>query len=283
MRGVFSTWCALGAAAVIFAAEAPPSPLKSRTDSDESLATVKRDFEAIKSAREATGKSSVDLPRLTAPELQTEVRRPAAPKAPAPVKKSANWLVDAVEASKPGARGEQTPEENAGALAFSAETRTENDAGPTQRGKARPTDRKTGQTTETVVNPLTSFMAGWMTPQDLALLRPGMGGPTAAESISRGERPREFAEQSASGVSPGKGSELFATREKAPLVSAAPRVNPFLESIGSPAIAPMRAILPTPSRAPLAPAVEPIPAKSKVPEFAKPPEDEKYFKQLKRF
>ena len=273
----------------MFAAEAPAPASKSRAESEESLATVKRDFDTIKAAREAAGKSTLDLPRLTAPELQTEARRPAAQKPAMPEKKSANWLVDAIEVNKSGARGERGPQENGERLGLASETRALGEGEPTLPGKARAADRKTGRASETAVNPLTSFMAGWMTPQDLALLRPSLGGPTAAESIARGERPREFLEQPAGGTQPNKGAELFAGREKNLGVPTAPRVNPFLESIGLPAVAPaLRAAPPLATRAPAAPVVvlspvESIPTKSKVPEFAKPPEDEKYFKQLKRF
>lgn len=287
MRGVFSTWCALCGAAV-FAAE-PASPSQSQPDAEASLAGVKRDFAAIKAAREAAGNSTLDLPRLTAPELQAEARRPAVLKTPAPEKKSTNWLVDAIE-SKSGANGVPGQNERDERSGFAREPRAEDEVG-TLRKKAPTVDRKTGRTAETavVVNPLTSFMAGWMTPQDLALLRPSMGGPTAAESIARGERPREFLEQSVSGIQQGKGADIFAGRERAPLSAMAPRTNPFLESIGLPAVAPAVRIGPPPAiaasttNALAPPPVESVSAKSKIPEFAKPPEDEKYFRQLKRF
>jgi hypothetical protein len=148
--------------------------------------------------------------------------------------------------------------------------------------------------TTAVANPLESYLGGWMTPQDYALLKPSL----AQGALPGGGRDpmSPNALQSANGALPGIGGTGAALGISAPAAGLpAPKAkeNPFLQALVTPApavpVPAFGAAMPpaTPAVKPLATAAPPPPpiepAKSKIPDFAKPAEDEKYFKQLKRF
>ena len=150
-----------------------------------------------------------------------------------------------------------------------------------------------------VLNPLTRFLGDWMTPQDYALLRPSLeqagsgGGVRSGDARFSLSGATDFAfDSSLQREIPGG----FAATT--PIPSEQPsRENPFLESLNRTEFTPPAQVAPTPglprvgllpgSTAPVGPtpgnAAVMAPTRPNVPDFPKPGQDEKYFKQLKRF
>ncbi len=295
----------LFAAGMLAAAEPPPAPVRPTPPppAEDSIAAAQRDLQALKAGRMNPEAPRVALPSLTSPDFS--VGTPAMPRPATPTpgsaaarKKSENWLVDAMQprAPRPGDPADRAaprpgdpaaaqatdPDDPAAAgAAAGAETAPRPPRGPaeprlTARERAEPT-----------VNPLTHFMAGWMTPQDFKLLQPTLN-PDRATARGAGE---EFA-----AIVPAAGP----TADRLPLgkspgdaASRAPRENPFLAALG-PAPAPTNAAPPVVAPAPVAPrppvmAAPPPPAPAPagatpgVPAFVKPLDDAKYFKPLKKF
>lgn len=234
-------------------------------------------------------------------------------------KKSQNWLVDAMERE---ARASQARErtsgssrdsrlwrdrnEKSGASSNTAGDelgeRSERTEGALDRdGEAIAASRETraerepAHATPEVNNPLTRFLGEWMTPRDYAMLKPaldeslsGRGSELAGTSpagATLGVSGLSGSDATLSGAGgPGRGREI-------------PRDNPYLQAMqnlpaptgpallaGAPNVTSLPA--PAPVASPRAEAPAPpivVPPKSKIPEFAKPAQDEKYFKQLKRF
>jgi hypothetical protein len=87
----------------------------------------------------------------------------------------------------------------------------------------------------------------------------------------------------------GSALDLSRDAKAAPFALPKPADNPFLQTLNGsgtalPAFVPPPAPASTPANTALAPVpLESAPPKSKIPDFAKPAMDEKYFKQLKRF
>lgn len=148
-------------------------------------------------------------------------------------------------------------------------------------------------------NPLTHFLGDWLTPQDYALLRPSLETTTLGGGVRSGD---------ARFLVPGTTDFALASslqREipggfaaMTPIPSEQPsRENPFLETLNRTEFTPPAQITPTPglprvgllpsSAAPVGPtpgnAAVMAPGRPNVPDFPKPGQDEKYFKQLKRF
>lgn len=278
---------------------------------------ARREFEAVKSARQPGLQPRGDIPRFSVPEMQV----PPGAGAPLPQRspsatdpKSKNWLVEAMEK-----RGE------AGGRGLAPRDRGDREAGT--RGFGQP-DREGGATTgespdheraeskpgSAVSNPLARYLDGWMTPQDYALLKPGI-----ADSITKpgGLAPAVVVKPGAASSSamPSLNSiaESAAASTREPPRRAAPgraQENPYLAALrglgGGPA--PVSAglgggtsgvpVAPGAGRVSLAPTLaaptastslaappppQPAPAKSVIPEFAKPNNDDKLFKPLKRF
>jgi hypothetical protein len=87
----------------------------------------------------------------------------------------------------------------------------------------------------------------------------------------------------------GGANDLMALSRVAP-PAAMTSDNPYLQTLTPPAPNAQVSSLPTANTLPTSPPssvftapAEPPPAQSRIPDFAKPPADEKYFKQLKRF
>jgi hypothetical protein len=145
-----------------------------------------------------------------------------------------------------------------------------------------------------ITNPLNAFLDDWMTPQDFALLKPGLSGR------STGVQPLPDFGLATGGLPSGPPLAAGAFRGADPVPLAAPgdrpgpmRENPFLAALNAP-VANVAAAVQTPRLAHPAqgpatvatPAVQsppsPPPA-SRTPDFARPAAEEKYFKPLKRF
>jgi hypothetical protein len=276
------------------------------TTAESSIATAKQDFEALKSAREAGTPGKAELPRVTMPELQLGAAEPpqpwTAPNSSNPTaRKSESWLLDAME-KKPGApsrtsaRGEKSAtdllpsEKKAGDV---EDARMRDRISTSSRGGADDTANpaETPPSPKAVDNPLTRYMGQWMTPQDYALLQ-----PTLSVAARAGTSPGDFGTalpgSAVDGAAAANLDLAFGPPVNVPPPAPrAPAENPYLAGLSLPANQPPSAstgpaaAAPAPTMPPptlIAPAPEPAPVKSTVPDFVKP-SDEKYFKPLKRF
>jgi len=179
------------------------------------ISNAKRDLELIKAAndpaRRATNPAgaSLPLPEVTVSGSAFEPARTpsAAPTQAQPVpRRGSNWLVDAMSktpsAGRPGSDRELRPgrgERYDSALARGGEISDRDEAEDTARepasgarrvernsdGERTDSDRTNAAPAAPDANPLTRYLGDWMTPRDLALLRPTLeqGRP---ESAARG-------------------------------------------------------------------------------------------------
>jgi len=289
-------WWFFWLAATLVAAE-KPSAESSPAPAEDSIAAARRDLELIKAAKGgATEQPRGGLPQFSGSEIQftptaqPRLAHPLTPAETAAAKKSTNWLVDAMMKKPASATDEKGRLENKSGWE-NAEIRSEN---ATDNRSQEPTfspkaDRQEArQTTEPIVNPLTSFMAGWMTPQDYKLLQSKTAAESAANLVARGEH-------ASTAVFPGAGGALtgLSSVGKPPSNATAqvPRENPFLQDIGVTAATaskplgsiPPPAIVTQTTAKPSIPAPEPPPPRAIAPGVVKPNDDAKYFKPLKRF
>jgi hypothetical protein len=281
----------LAAMAVVASAEERPAP-KPAPPSERGIVEAKRDFDAVKAARGAPAQPSAELPRFATPEFTAGAQAPQSPSARAEAavaakKRSANWLVDAMadKAKKlPGKDGRDATREHDDMVTEADSQQLDT---PAEKEKSAPR-----RSFEPGLNPLDQYLATWMTPQDLALLRPvmrsdpsglpdrldfGLGvpqSPTAGTSQARG------------------GMGLLLSGPTAGGAPGAAHDNPFLQSLmppAQPAVSPLAPMPGASASAPpagslMAPPPNPPPVpKSVTPGFVKPRDDEKYYKQMKRF
>jgi len=281
------------AAVVAFADDKPPEKAKAPI-SDDAITAASRDFQRLKAEHGVpVEQAGLGLPGLATPELQlgngTSTVVIPLPEKPA-VKRSPNWLVDGVmKKPEQGPRGISPPGQERSLDQETRDGESKSDEVRSDGGKPDRSERDKPPGPE--LNPLTRYMAGWMTTQDYALLRPGLSGEVASDVTSRGDpslmafgagSAGDGAKDSLLGISTSQGSP--------PAAMSAPRENPFLQAFVLPP-QPTSAFTP-PSAAEssaaaqrrlVAPAEPPPSEKPKVPEIAKPSDDTKYFKQLKRF
>ncbi len=300
MARLFSIW--LLVATTTLAQETPsPAATKNAPPTEDAIAAAKREFNAIKSTRGALEQSKVELPSVSAPELQTTAPMPRIQSTskldPKAAKKSSNWLVDAM--MKSDERESRNPRESTseatrrGRVSDAIDDTTDplSETDPRQSASKDQDLPMAEKRVGPEFNPLTRYMAGWMSPQDYALLKPGMDGAAAASLTSRGDPslPSVGADLSLLGDT-GSALDLSTSAKAAPFALPKPADNPFLQSLNlsggtmPPAFAPPPA--PASASAPAGPApvqAEVAPPRSRIPDFAKPATDEKYFKQLKRF
>lgn len=301
-------------------AAAQEQPVDIRTSDTQvardGLADAKRELDAIRALRDPAQPPRPDSPRVGAPEWHgpsggapAPALRPARPVAPET--KSANWLVDAMQASAKdrerhsGDRSLPSPKSPRRDRALESAER--DPRRPTVEGLTEGTARRDAERTANererdravdvdpaaVINPLTRYLEDWMSPQDLALLAPGAMAPGKAgvDSLA-GLRPGD----ATGGVAPPAGVGFDAAFGLRPPAAASiappPRENPFLQSLAPPAAGPPsglaapKPISPPPAISAPAAALNPAPAANpppRTPDFARPADDEKYFKPLKRF
>jgi hypothetical protein len=299
MRRLVRILLLVGAAAVGRAADEPAPPAKAAASDESSISSAKRDFDSIKAARDEALHPKSDLPRLSVPELQTGTPAPRAPGTDPANElrnkaKSPNWLVEAMEKGKTEARGRNSKntagKDSDPAEAWSADKPALTDLSGAEPKRGKTADSAERRESEPPPNPLAPYLAGWMTAKDYALLKPaanGNAGATTAITVP--------------GVSPAAVGDSIATsrpetrlplRGEGPAGLPPPSENPFLAALNLPSPAP--AALPTaipPAAVPSVPAApalryEPAPAPPpavRVPDFARPANDDRYFKPLKRF
>ncbi|MEY2879943.1 MAG: hypothetical protein RLZZ15_2323 [Verrucomicrobiota bacterium] len=262
---------------------------------EDALAAAKREFGSLKATRvQANEKTSAPDIGLTGLRTEPSATRPAPlgrGAADAAAKKNANWLVDAMAAKEPMPGASRDPK-----------TAAETDKGLPGRGtlpglrSAQTLDPRTSASTtekknEAFANPLNGYMAGWMTPRDFEILRPGLEAAQATAEFRSMEkapdvfnRPSDVSLGESANRSPGMTVEIRPANARAE--------NPYLQFVAPAAAAnlppprPAFAVAP----APVANVVPPVradalpsPVGAPIPDFVKPRTDEKYFKQLKRF
>lgn len=322
-------WAACGlpllALAVARGAETPapsaPPARPAATESEAPLQSARRDFEAVKAARDPVqaGARPAGPGLITLPDFQpgpgSATLRPGKSgnekqKTP-PGVRSPTWLLDAMEKEAKQAKGNPDPRAN-----LRRERKTDTGLAPAPEDEelgARETrataeaaataEAKAADDTETrrtpAENPFDRFLAGWMTPGDYALLRgtvkadasgPGdaPAGPGAGGAVAGGLAADLAALSGVGGGDTGRGPGA----PGGPITGAGlPRENPFLQqfeqlelrNVREPALL---AAPPAPGPAPATfnpPPLPPPAARPVIPDFAKPERDEKHFRQLKRF
>jgi len=294
MRLLFALSLAFAATAAVAAdgdgAEEKPAAVPA--SEGDAIAGAKRDFEAMKASRAGMAQPKDATPRVSLPGLHTAPAEPA-PWAPAgtvaPEAKPDNWLVDAMEK---------------GADVRRPRSRADRDhAQRGSEGKLRPDNRPDGgerpafaeinlRENDPTLNPLTRFLSGWMTPRDYVLLQPALGGIPAAPASGYSEvNPLPLSGGRPSQTELGESDFRLKGRDTFHAGRLPQPVNPYLPqpppSGGRPTALSPPVSLPAVAGSGTAissPPPAPVPANtSKIPEFARPAADEKYFKQLKRF
>jgi len=182
---------------------------------------------------------------------------------------------------------------------YSRNPRGSRGAARAERNDASSSSATDEQTTPAALNPLSRFLGDWMTPQDYALIRHGLETGSPGGVVRPGD-----ARFSLPGT-PDFALESSLKREisggftaATPITSEpSPRANPFLESLNRVEFTPPARVIPPPvqpgpgllpsAAVPASPlpasAAVVAPLRPHVPDFPKPGQDEKYFKQLKRF
>lgn len=300
MRIPLPAYLVLFAAATCWSGEKPAAPT---TPTEDPITAAKRDFDAVKAERDTAGMSKSDAPAIGLPTLQltpTEPRLPTTSKSLGLEKKSANWLVDAMQKRSDGRREQSgrrdadrdaapgiEADEEMNSSKLTAESKTGR-----LRGDGDSTLDRERKELDPTLNPLTKYLAGWMTPQDYALLKPGLQGVRSGDSApGTGTSVSPFAGELSGIVAPEVAIGLAGTNKPA-FVPATPHENPYLQAFNGPTS------MPSPPAAPVAPptsirsqvpaistpsGLPAPPVQAKIPDFVKPSTDEKYFKPLKRF
>jgi hypothetical protein len=299
----------LAVAACARAADPTPAPA-------DSIATAKADLAAIRSPQaqnEATPvMPSLDIkdisvgPSPQSPDLGAILANPDGELGPDGLKKkkegTGNWLVDAMDKDAVDRKNERagTARSKEKDDLLRADTDPLKDgnragrdglAGDETRDKAAP-----AEPAPPAYNPLDSFMSSWVSAKDHDLLLPVSKGDGLAGEVakSRADPLQSLELGPASTPSdaplPGPDSAALADLKQAP--------NPYLAELEAPAPAPMRTF-----SSPELPAFGPVDAidpvqpagvsgfetkptdtsHSFIPDFAQPPDDDKYYKQMKRF
>jgi hypothetical protein len=307
-RQICST-LAFAAAAGLFAADEPARP-----PAEQGIEVAKREYDAIKAAGTPEAQQKLALPVTPSIELKTDDLRLAPPpgandwlkqqrerakKRTATGAPSSNWLLDAMAQNKqprtaaaaeptvPPEPGELPPGAPADFLT-QAET-LQRETSEAQRGAER--KRELRRTQQEAGNPLDSFMAGWMTPGDFALLV-----PTGDSTDTKAASPGAFMD----GGAGAPGAPALRIPESGPGISrggdGARPPNPYLTDLPDLTLAapgsagatlnllppppPPKTLLPAPATTP---EPEPPPRTTPAEEFRKSQNEQKYFRQLKRF
>lgn len=293
MRLLFAVSLVLTANLAVLADGAEEKPAAAAVPASErdAIADAKRDFEAMKASRASRAQTRDAVPRVSLPGLHTAPAEPA-PRTPTgtatPEAKPDNWLVDAMEKGadvrRPRTRDERDFAQRESEGKLRPETHPE-------RGEAKTLAEMTRRESDPTLNPLTRFLSGWMTPGDYLLLQPALGGIPEATAAGYGDLKTLPLSGLPHPAGPAESDFRLRGREIPATGPAPPAVNPYLSppppSGARPTASPAPVSLPTFGGSATAissprPAPAPVPA-SKIPEFARPAPDEKYFKQLKRF
>jgi hypothetical protein len=295
-------------AAVAAARAADPAPA-----TPDSIAAAKSDLATIKAAQ-APADLSQSLPGLDMKDLgavpgatlpsAASLLNPDDELAPNGLKKkkegTGNWLVDAMDKTDP----ERAKSKDKGDLLKTdsdairgdehASNHTENEFVLMDQSREKTHEAEPAKAP--VFNPLDSFMTGWISAKDQEVLLPVSKGEIAGTDAAkpRGDSLQNL-DLGPSGAGPDALSggmdgppgpdtktlpnPYLAEIDVAPVTQVRGFVSPELSAIGS--ADPVDVL-----RGPTAPEVDSRPVdttRSFIPDFAQPDEDDKYFKQMKRF
>jgi hypothetical protein len=294
------------ASAAMAAGAGDPTPAP-----DDSIQAAKKDFSAIKSSGVPNDSGSI-VPNLEMKEIgpipggalqPTPVPTPL-DGFPAldPAKKrtgTGNWLVDAMsngdDDARPARAGDELPKGGADGTRSGdrSERRGDKDSQAPRDSGEKPGERPSEPK---AYNPLDSFMAGWISARDRDLLL-----PQGRQEAAAGDAPKGRAD-SLPGLETGPSGGYIDSALPSPDVASwsdsKPAANPYLPVGDSPIAPPMKVFTapeipvfspdgdPSLLRVGTAPGVDPPPidaTRSFIPDFAQPSEDDKYFRQMKRF
>lgn len=291
-------------------AQETPAASAATSGSGATIDEAKRDFQALKASRTTPGQATenLTLPKVDLPSPLPQSAPPARTardekKEKAAQLKAKNWLLDAMakhEKNTPDERGRK----RGGSLTERASTSDEltltgQETPDPLTGEFRPQDLPHEKTpakpkeAPPLDNPLTPFMAGWISQRDHEALLP----KTSATPLLDSSLAQLIDSPGASLPSTSVGGPASVTLPGFSALPASPPAladNPYLKAdlpaLPAPRVAlpAASAALPGPNLPPeLKPALvePPAPAKNAVPapDLAKPAQDAKYFPQLKRF
>ena len=271
-------------------AVAPSGP---KPEQGATIEVAKKEFDAVKSLREFGPDPKGNLPRLSLPSMPSGAAPSALPSAgnrpELDRQPSKNWLVDAME--------KRASEKNS-RTADDRETERGREPNELRAGRTRGREDEEKNSRPETPNPFARYLGDWMTPQDLALLKPALENSTRGDSAAgNGALPNLSGEAAVALGDFGPKSALSGASGTNRLPATGQvRENPYLDVLGGARAqtAPPPAVVSRPSgsfgapqspaSAATAPGVPPPPPQAgKLPEFVRPNADEKYFKQLKRF
>ena len=289
-----------------FASE--PVPVQS-APTDDSIAVAKQQLDAFQQDANA---HNAGLPRSTLPSIALPELSSPAPAAPlispsttaspdaANRRDSSNWLVDAMMKPKQPPRRDGDRDSRArGSLGIRdslLEAKGEQDANAetlTEHKSPRDQDDSAGSSKERKdpLDPLSQYMANWLSPQDSTLLRRAaqISSQTDADGASNNAPVAMLpGDMGATGFAlPGLAFDSE-TAERSAAAPAKPVDNPYLQFLSTPEPPPVNVQPPPPAPAYVPPpppeqAAPTAPATTPIPDFVKPANDDKYFKPLKRF
>lgn len=272
-------------------------PVLAGAQEPSGLEKAKQDLKTLPAVRKESERAEIRLPSVAAPSPATDLPAPRAPvqrsgasTENAQSGETGNWLVDAMmkdegRPTRGNRRGTNARDGSQPSDTDSINTVQNPNLGQGAQREPALATRERAAALE-AGNPLTPFMAGWISQRDQALLLPkdaansgfgvetsrASGGPDQALTITfRGVESRN--DQAAGRATAQRAAD-----------------NPFLEALQTPA-GPAPAASPTPTLPTfgnLAPALTPPePARETRPpppiDLSKPSQDSKYFPQLKRF
>ncbi len=287
----------------LFAAADSAGGRSSDRSEEGTIADAKKSFDSLKQKRVGEERS-LNLPKLSTPELNLAGPSAATrPKKKSADKNSKSWLVDGVmnpkaDPSKPGsvldANGRESDQALEPGLALS-DQRSELASGETKGPEnLQKSAREAGaeSSPSLVHNPLASFMSSWISSQDRSLLLPSTPNATGSVDLAGGRVGRAAGQTSAPG--PTVNGSFMASSGSRP----ARLENPYLAfapvSVAESGLG-VSSALRAEVRDPIPRAAEPVlrfgqeardpmpSGKASAREFLKSDEDNKYFKQLKRF
>lgn len=275
-------------------------PVLAGAQEPSGLEKAKQDLKTLPSVRKESDRPAISLPNIAAPSPATDLPAPmpssnrsrATTEEAKGGKGTDNWLVDAMMKDDSRQTGTDRRGTKARAEAHPLDSETtgtdrDSDREPTAAKESAQDDRERASdlALEKVENPLTPFMADWISKRDHALLlpkgTPEPGFATEAPSLVGG--PDQAAAITFRGVD-GRLDPMTGP------VARPPVENPFLQALQAPAIPPP-AVAPVPTlpgtgdRAPALMPPEPVRDNRSLPpiDLSKPAQDNKYFPQLKRF
>ena len=266
----------------------------------QGLEKVRKELQAVKTVRDPGASPAFGLPPSALPDWQggAAPSPPSATTLKSPVRdpKSVNWLIDGMN-RQPSLRTqtELQARPGEGDLPLVVAERKSRARGPVEGlPLSTAAEFKPAPSLQVAPDPFARFLGEWMTPSDYALLK----SPTPNESVPRESvRAAAASTRGRDGPALDLSASLAANAGAVPVKrtadAAVPRENPYLHSLVGPALATSPSLVlsrpvgnsgPRPATGPNSlETAPPVPAHPKAPDFAKPTDDEKYFKQLKRF